>query len=88
MSEKPQVKLAKSYLQEIRVLKYITPEQNEKDTDSYGHIVFMLCEIVKGEMSETKSNRWLGYVQCKLEAKGLLDVPSERERTREIFNGL
>jgi len=33
-----------------------------------------------------KTSRWIGYVQGVLTARGLLDVTSERERTRKFFH--
>lgn len=51
------------------------------------HLIWMLQEIQKLEMSETKANRWLGYVQGCLTMHGLISVEAERNFTRSIFNG-
>ena len=32
----------------------------------FSHAKWMLEEIAKGEMSDDKANRWLGYAQCIL----------------------
>jgi hypothetical protein len=53
----------------------------------FEHLTWMLQEIQKSEMSETKANRWLGYVQGCLTMYGLISVEEEREFTRSIFNG-
>lgn len=52
------------------------------------HLLWMLRQIIDGNLSsETKENRWLGFVQGVMVARNLLDVEEERNRTREIFNG-
>lgn len=45
-----------------RYLSEWSPNQHHEGI-GYGHIVWMLDEIVKGEMPEDKTMRWLGYVQ-------------------------
>lgn len=60
---------------------------NEDDPVSNCHLAWMLTQVCSDEMSETKANRWLGYVQGVMVMKGMLSVSHERERTRAIFNG-
>lgn len=60
------------------------------DVDSYSsneHLLWMLNEIISDNMSDTKANRWLGYVQGVLYMSGVIDVDTERNETRDIFNG-
>lgn len=33
-----------------------------------------------------KTGRWIGFVQCALIVRGLLDTKSERDRTRALFH--
>ena len=55
---------------------------------SSGHIAWMLYELEHNqEMSLTKKHRWLGYVQGVLTVAGYIEVDSERDLTRGIFNG-
>ena len=58
------------------------------DKTSDKHLVWMLNEIKNSTtQSETKKHRWLGYVQGIMVAKGYLSVDSERDLTRNVFNG-
>lgn len=82
---KPYVRVATDYL-EGQFLNTTSKELSEFPTDDC-HLAWMLEEIVLEYMSETKANRWLGYVQGVLVCKGYLDVGKERERTRNIFKG-
>jgi len=50
-------------------IEQINPEvmsvaERHHEGDSSRHMAFMLKEIVKGEMSVGKANRWLGWAQC------------------------
>lgn len=66
----------------------ILPKELEPEcATNLEHLYWMLKEIRKLEMSETKCNRWLGYVQGCLASKGLISVNEERDMTRLIFNG-
>lgn len=82
----PHVKVAKGYL--VDFSEFHNPKCNQDDPSSNEHLAWMLSEIAKNIMSRTKANRWLGYVQSKMEDRGLISVEIERERTRCIFNGL
>lgn len=66
-----------------------TLRKNEVDDQTdHGHLLWMLEEIRSNpEQSETKKNRWLGFVQGILVKDGLLEVYEERELTRPVFNG-
>lgn len=63
-------------------------EYTPDDPTNLNHLYWMCNGIYMDKLSsETKSHRWLGYVQGVLVMKGLLDVNEERDRTRETFNG-
>lgn len=81
----PHTQVAKDYLQSQ--FMNIIPQCDESNPTEMHHLAWMLTEIAKDEMSPTKSNRWLGYVQGIMTANKMLDVNSERDRTRTIFNG-
>lgn len=51
------------------------------------HLLWMLKEIRKLEMSETKANRWLGFVQGVLAADQVIWLEDEVPAMREIFKG-
>lgn len=66
----------------------LVPKRNEDFPTSTQHLLWMLKQIVDGNLSsDTKSHRWLGYVQGVLVSRSLLSVSEERDRTRDIFNG-
>ena len=52
------------------------------------HLMWMLQELLDNEeQSLTKKHRWMGCVQGIMIAKGYINVPEERELTRDILNG-
>ena len=53
---------------------------------SRDHLVWMLRKISEMDMTDPKANRWLGFVQGVMAAKGMIDVDEERELTRHIFS--
>lgn len=58
------------------------------DQTDLGHLLWMLEEIRNNpNQSETKKNRWLGFIQGVLVTQGLIEVYEERELTRPVFNG-
>lgn len=58
------------------------------DQTDHGHLLWMLEEIRSNpEQSETKKNRWLGYIQGCLVKDSLIEVYEERELTRHLLNG-
>lgn len=78
---------------DILVPKYLAvlnvePQNCIENPTSTVHLAWMLTEIQHNDtMSDTKKNRWLGYVQGCMTCLGLLDVQTERDATRQIFNG-
>lgn len=66
----------------------VIAEQDSNGTTEYSHLLWMLQVIVSDQsLSETKRNRWLGFVQGVLVCKGDIEIKSERDSTREIFKG-
>ena len=61
---------------------------DESHPQAYHHLAWMCHTIIHKPMSDTKANRWLGYVQGVLAVNDKLCVASERTRTRETFGGL
>lgn len=56
--------------------------------DNTDHLIWMLNELSTNDnQSLTKKHRWLGYIQHSLIVAGLTDVMTERNYTRDIFNG-
>lgn len=56
--------------------------------DNTDHLIWMLNELSNNQdQSLTKKHRWLGYIQHALISAGLTDVMTERDYTRNIFNG-
>jgi len=39
-------------------------------------------------LPEDKTSRWLGFVQCGLAMRGLIDVDAERDLTRPLFHAV
>ncbi|MDK9789775.1 hypothetical protein [Vibrio sp. D431a] len=58
-------------------------ESTSDDPDIY----VMLRNILNEQHSEVSANFLLGYAQGALTLSGEIDVNTERERTRSIFNG-
>lgn len=76
--------MAKRYLPVLNV----QPQNNPGEPESHQHLAWMLTELVQNTtMSETKKHRWLGYIQGCMVKDSLLDVKTERDATRPIFNG-
>lgn len=65
----------------------VAPRQSEENFTNAHHLVGMLQQIAQSTIPRVKANRWLGYVQGILVMKGMLDVQTERDATRSIFNG-
>jgi GMP synthase PP-ATPase subunit len=83
----PEVDVAQKYITMLEDMN-VTRKQSTSDMTSYSHLLWMLYEIVLNSyMSHTKKNRWLGYVQGCLVKDGIISVDTEREATRDIFNG-
>lgn len=64
----------------------VTPMQWEGNETHPAHLMWMLNELWSLEPSD-KANRWLGFIQGVLIAKGATTVTTEREITRPIFTG-
>lgn len=64
---------------------------DDLETDPYqklSHLKWMLDEIAGNDtQSITKKHRWLGFVQGILIAKKLTTVDTERDFTRDLFDG-
>ncbi|AUG85261.1 hypothetical protein DIREPILLOW8_61 [Vibrio phage Direpillow8] len=82
----PEAVIAKSYLDNKYLCTYHPFEQPEYPL-SESHLVWMLEQITMEYMPRTKANRWLGYVQGVMVAKGFINVQDERNRTRPVFKG-
>ncbi|CAH0447846.1 hypothetical protein SM033_00022 [Vibrio phage vB_VpaM_sm033] len=86
MAANPAREVAKRHFNET--LNGVAMSERPEYSKSLPHLKWMLYMIIMGELSsETKENRWLGYVQCALDFHGLITVESERNATRDIFNG-
>ena len=85
---KPHITVASNYLNTLPSLKGIQSFEDPSEPDDFSHLKWMLEEIVKDGMSDTKANRWLGFVQGMLFTKFIISVEDERDSTRDIFDGL
>jgi hypothetical protein len=65
--------------------KVIAPDQPECSLEN---LEWMLGQIISRVdlMPNDKVNRWLGFVQGVLAAKGIMNVQAERDRTRPLFH--
>lgn len=82
---KTHIIVANDYLNN-EMIHYVSQEDNKNPTAMH-HIRWMLEQIIMNNMSDTKANRWLGYVQGIMTMHNMIDVNNERNRTRDIFNG-
>lgn len=66
-------------------LRTVTPERNPEDGSSPGHLRWMLEELLATMDHQTtdKVNRWIGFIQGALVARGITSVNTERERVRK-----
>ncbi|EBS4516543.1 hypothetical protein DQT32_03880 [Salmonella enterica subsp. enterica serovar Braenderup] len=65
----------------------VEPNEDSTKPTENSHLAWMLVQLSRGTMSETKKHRWLGYIQGCMVSKGILDVNEERDATRQVFNG-
>lgn len=65
----------------------VKPVENAETPFEDSHLAWMLSELSKDAMSETKKHRWLGYVQGVLVMKARIVVNEERDATRDVFKG-
>lgn len=62
---------------------------NPPPRTSLANLDFLLTRMVSDEtLPIDKTQRWLGFVQGVLAARGILDVDAERDRTREILHAV
>ena len=76
-------KVAQRYIDSFNV----APARNPSGSTTLSHLMWMLYEVKKEEMSDTKRSRWLGFVQGCLVKDGIISIQKERDETRGIFNG-
>lgn len=61
--------------------------ENPPHRTSLRNLEFLLERILADEeMPEDKANRWIGFVQGVLAARGILNVDAERNATRQVFH--
>jgi hypothetical protein len=63
------------------------PIENSDEPLRDTHIAWMLKKLSDDDMSETKKQRWLGFIQGCMAYRGLLNVNEERDATRDVFKG-
>lgn len=81
----PQAEVANRYI--LNHFQDYASFENPDDPIRMGHLKWMLDQICLEYMTETKANRWLGFVQGVLACKSIINVQEERRVTRLIFNG-
>lgn len=85
---KPHIEVANKYIKVLKNLG-VEEEQDPKGSTEWSHLLWMLEKINKDDLSsETKANRWLGFIQGCLIKDNVISLQEEREKTREIFDGL
>lgn len=57
------------------------------DKTDHKHLLWMLEQIMIGEVTGKKSHRWLGFIQGVLAARMFISVDEERNVTRPFFRG-
>lgn len=65
----------------------VEPIENPERPFNDSHLAWMLTELSKTTMSETKKHRWLGYIQGVMAMKSHIVVNEERDATRDVFKG-
>lgn len=65
----------------------VDPVENPETPFNDSHLAWMLTELSKTTMSETKKHRWLGYIQGVMATKSHIVVNEERDATRDVFKG-
>lgn len=88
----PDNPLRRAHLEVIKGLWVrLPPEQLEGpdnfDNCSFRHVNYMLGQLIRnlGEWPTDKISRWIGFVQGVLATRGYLNVGTERNNTRPIF---
>lgn len=62
---------------------------NQKDVPDDLFKLLDMCNVIMDanvEMYDDKVSRWLGFVQGVMYSHGLLDINTERDRTRPLFH--
>lgn len=71
----------------LELVRHSTEVADPPPRTSLTNLEFMLTTMLDyPSMPIDKTQRWLGFVQGVLAARGLLDVDAERDRTRPIFH--
>jgi hypothetical protein len=79
--------VAKLYI-DILVSMDVEPMESPCTPFRKPHLLWMLIQIRELNLSsDTKSHRWLGYVQGIMCYEGIITVDDQRNITRGIFNG-
>lgn len=80
MSETPMdpVKAARLMVEHIDP-QLMSVARRHPNGDGSAHMAWMLQEILKGEMSIGKANRWLGWAQCLAMVYNRLDLEQMKE---------
>lgn len=61
------------------------PIKEERGSLHNNHLLWMLEEIYSQRKPLTKRYNWLGFVQCALVSKNIIDIKHERDIMHEIF---
>lgn len=61
------------------------PVKEERGSLNNNHLLWMLEEIYTQRKPLTKRYNWLGFVQCALVSKNIIDIKHERDIMYEIF---
>ena len=72
-------------LEDKRVLLNAVDDTSDGPT-SKDHLLWMIDQCLRQEMSEDKISRWLGFIQGVMCARGWLDMEHERTITRTLFH--
>jgi hypothetical protein len=58
------------------------------DEANYDNLLFLLENGLKrnNRVPVDKTGRWIGFVQCALIVRGVLDTKAERDQTRALFH--
>lgn len=85
MSMRPYLQLIVEPL--LYLLRSSEDVENPPPKTGFDNLEFLLTRILEDEaLPEDKINRWIGFVQGVMAARGVLDVDFERTRTRSIFH--
>lgn len=59
-----------------------------EDSADYDNLVWMLRTAMdrNNQVPVDKTGRWIGFIQCALIVRGVLDTKTERDSTRSLFH--